>query len=400
MIVSRVSSLPVPRVLARAVSIGGMALACWLVAFQPLVAQTNFLDEPEKDTIATAVLPAIAYSSDLGLLGGLIFNRHDYTGNVKPFNNHMASIAIFSTKGYIESYVAFDNTNTLNTDWRTYYELYLNRIFKNNYFGIGNLTTFDENRWDNDFYFFESLDFGVDIKGRKPLYRSGENQRLDLLVLLGAAYQNSYVRDDTSSFALDPPPGSEGGKLNYIGTGFIWENRDNEFDPHRGNRVELELKYAPSFLFSDFEMGKLQFEARQYKSFQLGREITLAGRVRFIHTVGDVPYWEMPVLGETKNMRGYPLNRFMGKSSVVYTLEARSWLIDLPYNSRFGVHAFTDAGRVFTEDDDINQFFQDNKQTFGVGVAASLLNPDFILRAELGISDEITRFYVGIGYTF
>jgi hypothetical protein len=90
----------------------------------------------------------------------------------------------------------------------------------------------------------------------------------------------------------------------------------------------------------------------------------------------------------------------MGKASISYTAELRSWLIDPPYNSRFGLHAFSDIGRVFTADHSFDDALNDYKQTFGVGAAVSMFNPEFILRAELGRSEDLSRFYVGIGYSF
>ncbi|MDZ7683308.1 MAG: hypothetical protein U5J63_16775 [Fodinibius sp.] len=44
--------------------------------------------------------------------------------------------------------------------------------------------------------------------------------------------------------------------------------------------------------------------------------------------------------------------------------------------------------------------FSDYKQTIGIGGAMSIFNPDFILRGEVGFSEEVSRIYIGIGYLF
>jgi outer membrane protein assembly factor BamA len=117
---------------------------------------------------------------------------------------------------------------------------------------------------------------------------------------------------------------------------------------------------------------------------------------------GNVPYWELSTLGGENNLRGYPLNRFYGKTSIAYSLELRAWFLRFPrlFGLKFGGQLFTDTGRVFTGSDDINDVFDGYKQTIGFGGAMSIFNPDFILRGEIGFSDEVSRIYVGIGYLF
>jgi hemolysin activation/secretion protein len=107
-------------------------------------------------------------------------------------------------------------------------------------------------------------------------------------------------------------------------------------------------------------------------------------------------------LGNKNTLRGYPLNRFKGNSSLAYTLELRTWLLKFPqfYGLKFGGQLFTDAGRVFTEVDDANDLFKEYHQTVGLGGAMSVFNPDFILRGEIGFSEDVSRIYIGVGYMF
>jgi hypothetical protein len=70
------------------------------------------------------------------------------------------------------------------------------------------------------------------------------------------------------------------------------------------------------------------------------------------------------------------------------------------YASKIGVHVFSDAGRVFTGDDEASDLFNGYKQTIGFGGVLSLFNPDFILRGEMGFSEDASRIYIGVGYTF
>lgn len=80
--------------------------------------------------------------------------------------------------------------------------------------------------------------------------------------------------------------------------------------------------------------------------------------------------------------------------------ELRTWLFSvLEGRIRAGGQLFWDTGRVYSEEDS-GRFFNDWKHSFGAGAALSLFNPDFIVRADAGFSDEAFRIYFGAGYVF
>lgn len=351
----------------------------------------------EEDSISTAIIPIVGYSSDIGLLFGGLFSRYDYRGNTRPFNNLKQVQAIMSTKGFINAEVLYEKTNTFGKRVRTTIDAYGNRFKEDTFFGVGNNTTYSQQLWDNEYYFFETISFGLELKFRKPVYQKGRAQ-FDLSTGLGFDYQMAYVNQSNSSFNQIMPNGSDGGFVNYLTGGFVWENRDSEFDPHIGNRAELEINYAPKYL-SEFPLTTVRLDLRQYA--HLFNFITLAGRVEMRHAGGDVPYWELSTLGDDYSLRGYPLNRFKGSSLLAYNLEMRSWLIHLPnYVVKIGAHTFTDGGRVFTSQDSFDDIFKSHKHTWGVGGAVSAFSPDFILRADVGFSENSTQLYIGIGYMF
>jgi outer membrane protein assembly factor BamA len=128
----------------------------------------------------------------------------------------------------------------------------------------------------------------------------------------------------------------------------------------------------------------------------------MASRVNFYHSMGEVPYWEQAAIGDSESLRGYPYNRFMDRTSLSWNLEMRTWVLEFPdYGIKLGGQLFTDFGRVFGREDDLlTDFFSDYKHTFGAGGAISLFSPDFILRGDLGFSEDMFRIYAGIGYVF
>lgn len=356
------------------------------------------LEPVGSDSVKKALLPVAGYDSDIGFLGGVLYNRIDYRGKARPFNYYINSSFTASTKGMFNLEFEYDQTESFNSDIRSVVALNAYRFTHDYYFGIGNQSDFDQQGFDDDFYFFESLSFSLDYDGRLPLH-SDDNSSFDLLFGLGTKYETSSVKQDSSRFNFDRPRGFNGGWVNALKTGFIWENRNSEFDPTAGNRFELELRGAPEFLFSDFGLVTIETDYRHY--FRLFNWVTFANRLQLRHATGDIPYWELSRLGDPETLRGYPLNRFMGNSSAAYTLEVRKWLIVFPeYSIKIGGHLFTDVGRVFTEEDGFGDILKGYKQTVGLGGALSLFSPDFILRGEAGFSEDMMRIYVGIGYTF
>ena len=350
------------------------------------------------DSVMSSVFPLVSYNSNEGFVGGAIYNRYNYKGNIRPFKSYLESRALISTKGFVDVEGRFEQTRSFGQNIRSIYSTFFRRYTNDIFFGIGNSSSFTENRWDNDYYYFKSLSVGFSYKVQYPIY-SDTDSRLDLQAGLGTEYHIPYIKDQNSSFASRMPHGFEGGWVNFLNTGLIWENRDNQFDPHRGNRAELELRYSPA-LISNYALTSARFEYRQY--FYLFNWLTVANRVEARHVAGDVPYWELSTLGGENNLRGYPLNRFLGKSSLAYTLELRGWVLRYPqfYNLKLGGQLFTDTGRVFSGSDEIGDLFSSYKQTFGFGGAISIFNPDFIVRGEIGFSEDVNRIYVGVGYLF
>lgn len=374
-------------------------LLCSCVASTTAFGQHKNDDEANPDSLNSALVPAVGYSSNQGLAGGLMFSRHDNTGDIEPFKSYLKGSALVSTKGYVEVEGEYERTQNFGRPVRSILDVFFNRYTTDNFFGVGNDIPFDQEKWENEYYYFESVGWGVSYDLRKLIYESGEEGYLDLVAGVETEYQIPYVKKTVSSFGQQQPNGSRGGWLNFLKTGFIWENRDHEFDPQKGNRLALELRYAPE-LVSRYAMGTARLEMRQY--FRLFNQITVANFFEARHAMGDIPYWELSTLADNNTLRGYALNRFQGNSSMAYTLELRSWIIEYPefYRLKLGMQLFTDTGRVFTAEDNIDDLFRGYKQTIGVGGALSIINSDFILRGEIGFSDEVSRIYVGVGYLF
>ena len=354
-----------------------------------------------KDSVVIGFLPAFSYSSDFGFFGGGIFSRYNFGQDEKPFKNSFFANVILSTKGFAQVQFIYDKPKNYGTDYRASYEINALRLFQNNYFGIGNTTPFELAKWDNEDYFYESRGVIANYKGRYPLFKvENDIKRFDILILGSHVYELAIDRGPNTQLSITEPIGKGTTYLSTIGTGFFWENRDNEILPKTGNWSEFQLVGTIPGI-STHTNASFLLRHHQYYTIHFLRDITFAGRIFWRQVIGETPFWDLADAGFSSTLRGYPFRRFIDKGALTYNFEIRSWLIEIPsWDSRIGGYFFTDAGRVFSNFSDYKNIFQDHKRTYGFGGTLSLFNPNFFLRMEMGYSEEISRFYAGIGYLF
>ncbi|MEX1137260.1 MAG: BamA/TamA family outer membrane protein [Balneolales bacterium] len=371
------------------------AILFFIFPLQPASAHIS-----KADTSSYSILPNFGYNSDIGFAGGGTVNRMVFDPDYEPYKSFLDFSVMATTKGFVKAQLSYDKPNIFGSRARSNINLHGNRTLNDNYFGMGNNSGFNDNLWDDDYYNFESISLEASIRTRHPVYQNNES-RLDLLSLGGVSYNIPYDDESERLIGEDRPLGFNGGWLNYIGTGVMWENRDNEFAPTRGNQSRLEFYVMPELLLSDYQMAIIYAETRQYFNLGFLSNTTLALRGGFEQAIGDAPYWKLPYIGGESTIRGYPYARFRGNSALFYNVEMRNWLVASEfYDVRLGVHAFSDAGRVFNDQGELRQLFQDHKRTWGMGLALAPYSPDIILRMDYAFSSDMRRLYVGFGYLF
>ena len=362
----------------------------------------QFAHGQAKDSVKIGFLPALGYSSDMGIIGGGIISRYHYQEGMQPFKNLLQASGIATTKGLFSFSAQYEQLETYNTEIRSRYILNFGRIKESTFFGFGNNTSFDKDRWNNGYYYYETY-FGLaELYGRKEIWTPDDGTaHLDIVGLTNLSMASPQLNADTNLVATLMPEFVDGLWVWETGTGLVWENRDSEFSATRGNAARLELRAAPGLLM-DNSSWQIQFQASQYFTEQiLIFPVTAAFKLGYHQAGGETPFWKMPQVGGELSMRGYPEGRFIGDIALYYTAELRTWLIQYPeYGFRLGGQLFTDAGRVYDAGNLTSELFDDHKRTFGLGAAMSLFTNDFIIRADLGFSEDMSRFYLGIGYTF
>jgi len=368
-----------------------------------VVAQERSATPQEEDTfgnpIQNSLVPVFGFESDAGLIGGGVWQRIDYGQPAIPFSNKSSVQMTLSTLGHVSGKADYERVESFGRPIRSRFRLEIYRIPNQTFFGIGNDTDFDRDAYDKGLYEFLERSLRFHYWGRKQLVEVGSGGSLDLQVQLSiAGYAPRSVGDETL-FELSRPRGYGGGWANHLGGGVTLDHRDSEFNPTSGYRFETTISGGGGVTASDYRFGITRAEGRGY--LPMAGWLVLAQRIELQHAIGDVPFQEMPSLGNEMGLRGYALDRFRGQTSILHQLDLRSWLFSvLDGDIRFGGQLFVDTGRVLTGHERLTDLPYGLKQTYGLGGVMSLLNPDFIFRGEVGFSDELYRIYIGIGYLF
>lgn len=356
----------------------------------------------QQDSVSFAFLPALSYNSDFGFILGGLGSRYHYKENVSPFYSYYNIAAILSTRGLASVKVLTDKPNAFGKDVRVTNTLSLSRFFEDNYFGIGSYDKITETP-DGfpDFYNFQSFSVGFRNTVRFPLLKSGNTKQLDAHTIINLEYETPWDNNSDRLISISRPLGIEGGRTFMLGAGIVWEGRNNEFRPTKGNYIETSFEIGQKFWGSSFNNSIFKFDARQYLSFFLIREITFANRILFNHTNGQTPYWQLSYAGDEETLRGFESKRFLDDNSLIYNAELRTWLFDIEsIETKIGGTLFFDTGRTFPNGMSFSSITSDLKYSFGFGGLVSLFTPDFIVRTDFGFSEEGLGVYFTSGFMF
>lgn len=356
-----------------------------------------------QDSLRTGIkygfLPQLSYNSDFGLIIGGEAQRYNYNGQ-KPFSNYTYIRGVYITNGAFAFNIRRDEVRTFNTDIRTAFQTYIVQDFNNFYFGDTEQLEFDEARFDSSEYFnFSSFRLDIGVATRIPI-RFGEGiSRMDIKTGLNFVSESPRDNPDNRFINSSDIIGKEGAFLSLINLGLIIEKRDSEFRAERGYYVDVGFNAAPP-LISTHTVIENYLDIRAFLPLTRKIPTTLATRLNFKNVLGDVPYWLMPSLAGAGRMRGYMFRQFVSDNALSYSMELRTWFLKIPFkNIELGGTAFIDRGRVFTNENWAGMF-SNHKVALGLGGVMSIFTPDFILKCEMGFSEERTAIYLGTGYSF
>jgi outer membrane protein assembly factor BamA len=200
-------------------------------------------------------------------------------------------------------------------------------------------------------------------------------------------------------------PGIHGGWTSEVALSAVLSTRESVERPTQGWVLLFKAGYVPS-LGSEFEYTRLLFDAsylypiltrRQILGIRLGGEALLGPSDK-------IPFYELSFLGGEDTLRGYFPQRFLGKGRILGSAEYRLKLLDfdvMDWHVLIDGVAFTDAGRVFLDAQDLEDNFLDSyRWDYGGGVRIAFSSGE-VARIDVAFSEENKPLvYLTFGHTF
>lgn len=334
-----------------------------------------------NSNLTLALLPLIYYTPETSWVfgGGAVANFNLGEGN-HTYESQVAAGLAYSLFNQVLSY----------SSWRVYTQenknLFLGEIgwYRYVYFfyGIGNqVQESDQEAYDARYprlRFSYARQLGPNFY--LGLRYSFDNFKITQLAEGGLLETNNYI-------------GKEGGIISGLGPLFIYDSRDDQLYPTRGNYLESSFQQFGNYLEGDFKYSNLLIDAR--KLFPVKNDQVLATNFFAQFNSEGTPFFALGQLGGNKVLRGLFEGKYRDRNLVALQGEYR-WMF-LP---RWGAVAFGGIGNVFSS---ANPFeFDQTKLAYGVGGRFKLTKKKKLnLRLDLAHSPgESLQFYFTFGEAF
>jgi outer membrane protein assembly factor BamA len=391
--------------------LGGMKSTLLLPALMgaaTLAAQAPQAPAPRgHETIA---LPVLNFNSDEGVGYGALLQVYDYGAGVRPYRYTIQPTLEFTTKGRRDFTVFFDAPSVMGSGWRLDAFLGREQELAAPYYGLGNDAVHDKALEDDPNPHYYRYGRQRERLAANVQRRLGSS-KLRVLGGLGFAHVTTDATpfdSGTTLFAQDFPNQPGGSHFSGRG-GLVYDSRDREIGPHSGWWSEV-LAQAVSGSGGSSAYSRVTATARRYTP--ITQRLTGASRFLVQQASGDVPIYDLATvqssyqgdegLGGSKNLRGIPKNRVMGKGLVLLNNELRWRVTDFRLIRRSAflmLSGFVDAGRVWDQSIRVGELTKDLWMGYGGGVRLGL-GESSVIAMDIGHSSSATQLYLGLGYAY
>jgi len=398
-------------------------------------------------------LPAIAFDSDTGFKYGALAYINNY-GDGSWYPNYLSQIyleATYTTKGSGIFRVTYDDKKFLGSNIRFIGDV--------GYFTERGLDFYGYNGYEADYNSNFSDQQSDEYKSRM-YYRIERQQLRGLFDFQFPLYENKLramagytfyginvapvnveklnkgksdenklpaIADSTSLYQSYVENGiikadeKDGGYINHLKAGLIWDTRDNEALPTSGIWTEALLIGSIDAKNTNYKYLMATVTHRQYFSLVKDR-LSVAYRLIYSGKIaGDIPFYMLPYymntkeirdgFGGSKTIRGVMRNRLVGDGVAIGNIEGR-WRF---FNANIGSHeiyialsAFADAGMVtqnynFTKPANFYQADERLHIGYGGGIRFAY-DQNMIVAVDYGLAkdkqDGTSGLYIGLGWLF
>ncbi|MCS7253742.1 MAG: POTRA domain-containing protein [Armatimonadota bacterium] len=254
---------------------------------------------------------------------------------------------------------------------------------------------------------------GIRVTLRQP--RSREDDRTWYTLGLRNEDVSFTQRGYVGGILQEIGPTRSQGRIMALQFGYERDTRDIRFDPSKGQHAILSVDLATKVLGGEHSFARAGFEWRFYRA--VGRGIlpitkeqrvpknVFAARFMLGTSLGSPPVFENYFVGGSENLRGYSIDRFVGKHQAVLNMELRHRL-----NRNVQIVLFADAGDAWGGQHSIDfeaaaagrrKIRESIDLKYGYGVGVRFITPLGLLRFDYAINDEgKSKFHVSVGQLF
>jgi outer membrane protein assembly factor BamA len=415
------------------------------------------------------ILPAVSFDSNLGFQYGVLFelmNHPDPVANPDLFDHTYTEVSRY-TKGSGIYRIMFES-NHLIPGVEFIIDLSYLPDLANQFFGFnGYESVYNKNWMDVDatdyksamFYSFQRnqfrfrSDFLGKLSGDHLKWTAGftfqnfkiGSVNIDKLnkgrkvKLPPVAEEPGLFEVYRDSLGLITANEADGGWVNTLKAGLVYDSRDNRPNPMKGIWTETGIEIAPKFMGNDWGFSKFYITHRQYftlvendlsLAYRIGYQATLSGEAPFFYQSQVLTYrltgQSSEGLGGSSSLRGVLKNRVIGDAFVLGNVELRWKPIHFTFlkkASYLGLNLFYDLGKttkgISIPDNlqsrfnsemtqyNFNDFFNPGAEKFHHCAGISIMpvwGQNFVVAIDIGKSfneqDGNIGFAFGLNYLF
>lgn len=330
--------------------------------------------------------PQAAYSKETGFIGGGILflkYRPEITADIiDDIENNFSFTARYSEKH--QFYAKFEpDIYIYNGD----YFLSLPLEYQNwpsTFYGIGN----DSSEKDGEDYTPEIFKTSVTLK-RKLL------DKWSIALLYELEYFKILKMKSDLLLATKTIPGSEENLVSGSGISLIFDTRDSETYPEKGNFFTINFLNFNPFLGSDYNFSRIDLDLRHFLS--PGNNQVLAIQSGLTMIKGDAPFNKLSKVDSF--LRAYNVDQFIDLHVGALRMEYRIFPSDWKILKRIGFVFFTETGQVANS---LAEFaFSELKLSYGLGIRYAIFTDEiFNLRLDVGFGKNSSNISVSGGEAF
>jgi len=202
------------------------------------------------------------------------------------------------------------------------------------------------------------------------------------------------IETDSTSFLIDEQvTGLNGGTDFGLGVSFILDSRDNRYNAFSGMLVATKMTFYEKSLGSRYQYNTFQLDVRKYFNPWLKHVVAVQATTTSVS--GDVPFYNLALLGGEDKMRGYYKGAL--RDNVLFDTQVE---YRMPVWNIFGIVGWVGTGRVAEKYKDLS--LDGFWMSYGAGLRIKVDSKENInLRIDFGYGrDNISGVYFNFAEAF